>query len=1089
MSSSPAKTAFIPGSRRPRFTTAAAMALLLAASAPQSVEAQEVMVRFDLPAQTLGSALRAFGQRANQPIIFSEPAVRGKLSRSLRGTLGVEDALRRLIAGNGLTVSRTGAGVLVVSPAPPAVEAPTGPVTPSKVEDDGAAVSQLVVTGSRIRRTDPETVAPVIMVGLDDLNDRGFTQFGDLLNQSTSNAPSLPITVTQGLPVLTGGRQPPNLFNLGPGRTLTLVNGRRMVTSSSGLGDRAVDANLIPAGLVQRVEIVQAGGAAVYGSEAIAGVVNYVLKTDFEGAEFSAQYGQSWRGDYPQSSLRFTGGRSLASDRGNIAVDLEWSRTGMLTEFDRPFTAQARRFVANPLNTGPNDGQPPTIAVPNTRLWYYNRSGVLFTGSTATTANLLSLGGRPAQFSADGQGLIPYDTGAIQGAGSTAVGGDGLDTRLLSSLAAQVERRNFAIIGHYDLTPSVRLSGELILGDGRMVEPYGTQSVVRVVSGSIASGQGPIAFTRDNPFLTTGQVATLSAASPAFAAGGPLYLSKFLDVLPSRERHNQALSGRALVSLDGDFTASSRRFYWSAALSRSRTEGKQSVWAPYTQHLTDALNAVRDSSGRVVCAINADAIASNDDPACAPLNPFGEAQASEAARAYVSALSGADYVNVHDDLLVSLGGDLAKLPGGTAQFSVAYEHRRESARFTPFAADQAGLLFSGVKTLPQGGQYHTNEYSGELLVPILGGQFAPRGVERLELTGSYRIVKDSRAGREAVWGAGARLRTTFGLGLRASRSRNFRAPTLDQQFAPTTVGITFIGADPCDADRINAGSNPAVRLANCQREFAAHPSYGPLATFQDPAENTSITAVTISGNPNLRNETSHTVTWGLVFQPSYIAGLTVSADRVEIDLRNGLSSFTPASFLAACYDSSPQPPTACQTFTRDASGTVATARQTTYNAGIVQYRGEVYSVSYRFPLGAPWNRDLGSLELATEATHTSRYLTSVTGQDRSHAEGTMSAPNWRTRLDARYSRGPLRLTWSAYWLPRARSAYNDTIETTQYPVVAANIQQSVSASYDIGKLTLRGGVTNLTDEEPSFPSRSYGDIIGRRWFVGLRARF
>jgi hypothetical protein len=566
-------------------------------------------------------------------------------------------------------------------------------------------------------------------------------------------------------------------------------------------------------------------------------------------------------------------------------------------------------------------------------------------------------------------------------------------------------------------------------------------------------------------------------------------LSKFLDILPDRERLNATQSGRALVSLDGDFAAGERQLYWSVALSRSRTHAKQSVWAPYTQHLTDALNAVRDGSGRIVCAINADAIASNDDPACAPLNPFGVGQVSGAARAYVSARSGASYVNVHDDFLASLGGDLVKLPGGRAQFSLAYEHRRETARYTPFAADQAGLLFSGTKVPLEHGGYHTNEYSGELLAPLLGGPFAPRGVERLELSGSYRFVNDSRAGREAVWGAGLRLKTTFGLGLRASRSRNFRAPTLDQQFAPTTVGFTFIGADPCDADRINGGSKPAVRLANCQREFAAHPGYGPLATFQDPAENTSITAVTAGGNPDLKNETSHTLTWGAVFQPTYVPGLTLSADRIEIDLRNGLSSFTPASYLAVCYDTEPQPASACETITRDATGTVVAGRQSTFNAGLVQYRGEIYNISYRFQLGAPWDKDLGTLELAAEATHTSRYLTSVTGLDRSYAEGTISTPSWRTRLDARYARGPLRLTWSVYRLPSAKSAYTDTIETTPYPVVAANTQHSVSASYDFGRLTLRGGVTNLTDEQPSFPARNYGDIIGRRWFMGLRARF
>jgi outer membrane receptor protein involved in Fe transport len=1075
----------MPGARK--LLAGTALALLIAA--PHAVLAQDGAVRFDLPTQGLGSALRAFGQRANQPIIFSEPAVRGKLSRPLRGALGVEEALRRLIAGNGLMVSRTGSGVLVVSPAPPSSEpAPVLAAAPSPA-DEGAAVSQLIVTGSRIRRTDPETVAPVTVASSDDLADRGFVQFGDLLNQNTANSPSQPITITQGLPALTGGRQAPNLFNLGPGRTLTLVNGRRMVTSGSGLGDRTVDANLIPSGLVQRVEVVQGGVAAVYGSEAIAGVVNYVLKKDFEGSEFSAQYGMTTRGDYPQTALRYTSGRDWSDGRGNIALNVEWSKTGMLREVDRPFTASARRFVSNPLNVSTTDGQPPTIAVSNTRLWPYNQNGVLFSANASNAASLLSVNGAPAQISADGLSIVAYDTGLIQGQGGTAVGGEGLDTRLLSSLAAGVERYTAAIVGHYDLTPKVRLSGELIYGDTQAAEPYGTQSIVRTVSGSAGSGQGPIAFTRDNPFLTPAQVVTLSSASPSFAAGGPLYLSKFLDVLPDRERRNATRSGRALVSLDGDFAAADRRFYWSAALSRSRTQAEQSVWAPYTQHLADALNATRDGSGRIICAINADAISGNDDPACAPLNPFGAGQASSAARAYVSARSGARYVNVHDDFLTSLGGDLVRLPGGRAQFSLAYEHRRETARYTPFAADLAGLLFAGTKALPSRGDYRTNEYSGELLAPLLGGAFAPRGVERLELTGSYRFVDDSRAGKEAVWGLGIRLKTTFGLGLRASRSRNFRAPTLDQQFAPTTVGFTFVGADPCDADRINSGSNPAARLANCQREFAAHPGYGPLASFQDPAENTSITAVTTGGNPDLRNEISHTLTWGIVFEPTYVPGLTISADRIEIDLRDGLSSFSPASYMAVCYDSQPQPASACESFSRDASGTVVLARQSTFNAGLVQYRGEIYNISYRFPLGAPWNQDFGTLELAGEATHSSRYLTSVTGLDRTHAEGTIATPSWRTRLDARYRRGPLRLTWSVYYLPEAKSSYTDTIETTPYPVVAANTQHSVSASYDFGRLSVHGGMTNLTDEEPSYPARGYGDIIGRRWFLGLRARF
>ncbi|WP_165187829.1 TonB-dependent receptor domain-containing protein [Caulobacter soli] len=1080
----------MPGIRGTILRTAAVATVWATLAGPQPVlaQSQSPPLRFDLPAQSLGSALRAFGQTANQPIIFSEQAVRGKQSRPLRGVVSVDDGLRRLIAGSGLVMTRTRSGVLVLGQVTTSA-GPAPPPEPTIEEPASAALSQLLVTGSRIRRTDPNTVAPVTVVNADDLNDFGFTQFGDLLNQSTSNTPTMLVATSQGLPVLTGGRQPPNLFNLGPGRTLTLVNGRRTVTSASSLADRAVDANLIPTGLVQRVEIVQAGGAAVYGSDAIAGVVNYVLKTDFEGLELDAQYGQSTRGDYPQPALRLTGGHNFADGRANVAVNLEWSKSSALREGDRAFTASAPRLVTNPLNLSASDGQPPTILVNNAHLWPYNRNGVIFASPGVSFSNLLSVGGVPAQISADGLAIAPYDPGAIQSGGAVAVGGDGLDTRELSSLATGVERFAGAMTTRFDLSDHLKLSSEVIYGQTQAAEPYGTQSILRWVGGSVASGQGPIAFTRDNPFLSADQVATLSAASPAFATGGPLYLSRFTDILPTRERRNLARSGRALVALDGDFSAVDRQFYWNLAMSRSRTDGKQAVWAPYTQHMAAALNTVRDASGQIVCAINADATPANDDPACAPLNPFGQTTASPAARAYVSALSGASYVNIHDDLLASMGGDLARLPAGKMQFSLAYEHRRESSRYTPFAADQAGLLFSGTRTPPSSGHYSTNEYSAELLAPLLGDGFGPDIIERLEFSGSYRLVDHSLAGREEVWGAGLRLQTRYGLSLRVSRSRNFRAPTLDQQFAPTSQSFTFIGNDPCDADHITGGSNPAARLKNCQALFAAHPGYGPLANFQDPAENTSITAVTTGGNPNLGNEISHTTTWGLVFQPSYVPGLMISADRVEVELRNGLSSFSPASFLTVCYDSDPQPAAFCGAFTRDAAGTIVTARQTTFNAGLLQYRGEIYNASYRFPLGAPWDRDFGTLELAGEATHTTRYVTSVTGFDRTVSDGSASAPEWRIRLDARYSRGPLRLAYSIYYLPRTKSAVTDTIETTPYPVIAANAQHTLSVQYDFGRLTLRGGVINLTDEAPSFPLRGYGDIIGRRWFLGFRARY
>ncbi|MGH8221955.1 MAG: TonB-dependent receptor plug domain-containing protein, partial [Woeseiaceae bacterium] len=189
-----------------------------------------------------------------------------------------------------------------------------------------AAVEEIVVTGSRIRRSTAEAIAPMTTLGESAFVERGYVSAAEALNDVTSINPQL--NQAPGSGASSGpGQQFPELFGLGTGRTLSLVNGRRFVTSSSGLGDAQVDANIIPTGLIERVEIVQAGAGAVYGSDAIAGVVNYVLKDDFEGLELDARYGESSRGDYEQENYRLTYGRNFAADRGNIAFNAEWAST------------------------------------------------------------------------------------------------------------------------------------------------------------------------------------------------------------------------------------------------------------------------------------------------------------------------------------------------------------------------------------------------------------------------------------------------------------------------------------------------------------------------------------------------------------------------------------------------------------------------------------------------------------------------------------------------------------------------------------------------------------------------------------------
>lgn len=996
-----------------------------------------------------------------------------------------------------------------------------------------SSVEEVIVSGSRIRRPQEETASPVVAIDPQALADRGFVSAADALNQVSANIPALNQSSLSG--VGSGsGQQFPNLFGLGPGRTLSLVNGRRFVASANGLGglasalgagdpSSAVDTNIIPTGLIERVDVVQAGGAVVYGSDAIAGVVNYVLRDDFEGAEFDAQTGKSFYGDYQVNSLRGTFGQNLANGRGNVAIDLEWSESDPLANADRPFTNNGSVYEANPDDTGPNDGIPSVREIFNARFYEFNHNGVIFTIPAPIPIPpcgnqlcfLRDASGQPLQFTAGG-GIGAFDAGELHSVPFSS-GGDGYRLQDLSDLRAGVERRVGNLIAHYDLAERLRLSTELLYARTEGSQ-YAQAIPVHTSLGAPQNHDDSVVFFNTNPFLTPETLAALSAASPAFAAGAPLFLGKsFDDLLRNNRTITTTDTYRGLLGLDGDFEAGDRKFYWSVSGSYGRVEGSSETWNVANARYDNAINAV-SSGSTIVCAINADADPTNDDSACVPLNPFGAGSVSEAARNYLNVRTGADFVNKQKDFLATLGGDALTLPTGEVRFSTAYEHRSEDAEFTPSLAEQQGLTGSGVPQLGQSGSYDTDEFGAELLIPIIGQDVTIPLVKSLELNGAGRYVDNSQAGQENLWSAGLRWQIVEGVALRGSRSRNFRAPSLGQLFTPTATNPATLGpgTDPCDADNIIQGPNPSVRRANCLAAFEASPGYGVLpdgsnagasaeerlAGYQNVTDNFGGAVVTSGGNPDLRNEISKTLIYGIILQPSFAPGLTLIVDRVEIDLTDGLSPFTTANFAATCFDNPDMPADVCDKFTRIAAppgggspafgGTIVTGTTTTFNAGAVRYRGEVYDLSYLFNLGA-----VGQLNLGIEASHTTLLTTSVTGATFDRTDGSLpradgtGVPNWTGRFDVRYSRGPLRATYQLVYSDDVQYLPGATIETVPFPNVDAFVLHNISAQYDFGnRVTVRAGINNLTDDKP-FASNGvkYGDVIGRQWFLGAKVHF
>ena len=992
------------------------------------------------------------------------------------------------------------------SSAEPVPEAQVSSGSIEAAQPESGDGQEILVTGSRIRRAATDTTVPIAIVDQQAITDRGFVSAAQALN----NQPSINRQLAQasGSGTSSGnGVQAPSLFGLGTGRTLTLVNGRRTVTTSSGLGDSQVDANIVPLGLLQRVEVVQGGAAAVYGSDAIAGVVNYILRRDFDGIEADGQTSLTSRGDYPIYSGRLTAGKNFGGGRGNIAANVEWSKSALLAFDSRPRTQLARITVPNSANTSNTDGIPSVREIFDARFWEFNPNGVIFTTPAPVAGFLLN-----RQFTPDGSGIQAFNIGTQYGVPFSS-GGDGFRyDGLVGSLRTGVERVTANVIGHYDITDAITLSTELLYARTEAVESLQVRS--NTVLGTAATGTGPIAFTIANPFLTPTAIAQLTAVRPQFAGGAPLFLSRvFYDLVPDNDQTYTTDTYRGLLALEGKFGIGGRQFDWNVSGSYARADGTVQAWGVVLSRYNNAISAVRNAAGQAVCAINADAITTNDDTACSPINPFGNGNVSAAARNYVSARSGSSYRNEQVDVLATLSGALLTLPAGEAKFAATYEHRDERVAFTPFAANQQGILGTAA-VVPQSGRYDTDEVSGELLVPVIGGDFTLPLVHALELSGAYRYVDNSIAGTENVWNAGVRWETVPGITLRANRSRNFRAPTLTQLFAPSSSALTSGNLDPCDADRIASGPNPQQRRAACLVLFQANPTYGTggpggaavgatadarLAAFQNSGENFATTLVTTGGNPNLRNEIAKTWTYGIVAQPRFIPGLTITADRIEIDLADGLSPFTTQNFAETCFDDPNPPAGVCSAFTRLAVATAASqagsfvnGTTTTFNAGVIRFRGETYNVNYVLPLSPT----LGRLEFEVAATHTSLLESSVTGTVFVRSDNTAVSPitstpqpDWVGRFDVRYSNGPFRATYQAFYLSPVIAVPDATIENNPNPAIAGNTTHSVSLQFDLDRFSFRVGVNNLTDKQPSYPTLQYGDIIGRQFYAGARVRF
>lgn len=840
---------------------------------------------------------------------------------------------------------------------------------PSQQPANAQQLDRILVTGSRIARAGFDTLEPAQVIEREQIETLGITNVAEaLFLQPTFSAGA---SYRGGQSDYGAGVNFSSRFSMGSQRELTLVNGRRFVSSnpSASLGPAApgqqVDLNVIPAALIQRVETIGIGGAPTYGSDAISGVTNVILRQDFEGVEYRLGIGSTTQGDNIRFNASSTFGRNFADGRGNFTATVahdkndavrgdqrQWYRQGLrwdtnpnaaaIARFqpDRNPSTDGRYYTDIGFDTGSNDGIPGTVLIRNARNNYYTRGGLLFpiTGGIIrdSSAQLNGFGAnRDIHYHFDENGrLAHYDVGMTFGVGSSS-GGDGADGIDTVALMTELERSNLFVTSRYDITDNVRVFGELSAYYATAREPADHSSYNLMGSSGLG---GPLLFSVDNPYLHADDRATLQGLGVQY-----FRLSRGLFDLVERNASSRSDVKRFVVGADGWFDIGNRSVDWEVSLNHGRAAFEYNRVHLNEARFRDALNVTVNSNGQIVCA--------SGNAGCAPLNLFGDGSPSEAARAYMVEHTRANADNRQTVFNANATVGLFDLPGGEVRTNFGYEQRHERSSFEPSAFEQEGRG-RATSTPAISGRYRTHEGFVEVLAPVFGPGGNVPGIHRLDATVKARRVNNSLAGNFNAWTYGLQWEPIEGVQLRGNKTRSFRAPSIAELYEPVTPIYTGI-SEPCTVGNIGGGSNPSQRAANCASFFAAYPNVDP-ATFSGlPLAQLS----SKGGNMDLRNEKANSWTAGIILKPTFARGLTVAADYYNIALTDVIQSLGSGAIVSACFDN-PEFNAAdvananpyCSLITRNDEGQATSVAMYNVNGEILNFKGWTNEVRYQLNL-------------------------------------------------------------------------------------------------------------------------------------------
>jgi len=970
----------------------ATTAILSALPAPSSAQDANQKFSINIGPTSVIEGLKNLENNTGISVFFVPEQVRALRTPGVNGRFTVSEALDRLLAGTELSVRTNGAGAYVIVGSGPAKkkhqkageEAPLQkaankhnplPRAVSQIVQgpQGASLEEIVITGTRILRNGYEAPTPVTVIAVQQFQDAAKQNLADVLNTLPSFQNSVRLaSSTTNLSGGLAGASTLNLRGLGAERTLILFDGRRQPPS---FPNNVVDTGQFPDALVTRIDVVTGGASAAYGSDAVGGVVNYILDKNFTGVKGTVTGGVTTYGDRYNYKAILAAGFNFAHDRGHVLVSGDFAYSAQLRGYQRDWNTVGYVRIPNPQRTVTN-GQPQLVTQYQVGLSDVYGGGQIVAG--------------PLKGIAFGAGGVPFnwDYGDPSYLSSTfQVGGNWREGNMMaiSSLSPKNPSQHMFNRVSYDVTDSLQLFAEYQFGQSHTF----AFCCYQYYHGNLTVGT-------DNAFLPE------SIAARAQALGlTTLQMGKTVRDLPAFGAGFDRMSHVYVTGGKGDFSALERTWSWNAYVQRGLSKIDGNAPQSDINRFAMAIDAVRGPDGQIVCRSSL----SNPGDGCVPYNLFGTPiQDRPLPIPGVNTPAVLDYITgggdphmslrmVRDTMSFDVNGEPFASWAGPVSLAMGAEWRKDSIDLISDAGSIARTHYSTNFALPFSATNSVAEGFIETVVPLVKGS---AWAQALDFNGAVRLTDYSTSGLVATWKAGVTYNPISDVRLRFTQSRDIRAPNLSELFAAT--GTT--------------------------RSTSLDPFMG----------NASFPRFTIvEGNPKLKPEKADTLGLGIVYQPQWFRGFSASIDYHRIGVKGVIAVIDPQVILKLCYA---EQEVYCPLIARNPDGTLYSILQQPMNQNRQLVRGIDIEASYSKRLSdiiPSWN---GEFAMRVVATNTIKNATSSNGIviDRAGDNGG-GVPDWGMTVSAQYSNGPFRVSWTGRYVSPGKID-NTYIEcTTTCPAV------------------------------------------------------